>query len=314
MRNETGGDDSRCVMPGRSVGSSDPVVDRLREIGRELPDLREAADAYEAILTLLRQADLHTARISMTPEQARRKMEEGFPLLHGLDLEVDLKGTQALMLRLAGSLENCGNNSNARQIRMAIEEDRLDVGSLLSKTPSDERGGSSARHQGLDSGLLLTIAENALKPSFHAWRRQLTPLPEGIHWQRGECFMCGATPIFGELRDNNLVKHLRCGRCGADWQFRRLQCLYCGNEDHRTLGILYNQDPREKNRVEACEMCKGYLKIITTFAPTPPELLPAEDLATLHLDYAAQKHGYIRGKIHRSERESEITQRDTTSA
>lgn len=87
----------------------------------------------------------------------------------------------------------------------------------------------------------------------------------------------------------------------------RLQCLYCGNEDHRTLSILYNEDPRESNRVEACEKCKGYLKVITTFSQTPPESLQAEDLATLHLDYAAQKRGCIRGEIYRSEGESEIT-------
>ena len=305
--NETGGEALRGVMPGRSVGSSGPVVDRLREIGRKLPDLREAAAAYEAILPLLIDANLRMAPISMTPEQVHRKMEEGLPLLHGLDLEVDLKGTQALMIRIAGALENCGKNDNARQIRMAIEEDRLDAGCLLSQIASGWSGGSSAHNQDLDSGLLMTIAENALKPAFHAWRRQLTPLSEGAHWQRGECFVCGATPIFGELRDNNLMKHLRCGRCGADWQFRRLQCLYCGNEDHRTLSILYNEDPHEKNRVEACEKCKGYLKVITTFSPTPSGLLQAEDLATLPLDYAAQKRGYIRGEIHRSEGKSEIT-------
>jgi len=307
LSSETEGKDLLGVMPGRSVGSSAPVVDRLREIGRELPDLREAAAAYEAILLLLIDADLHTAPICVTPDQARMNMGKGLPLLNGLDLEVDLKGTRALMLRIAGALENCGENSNARQIRMAIEEDRLDAGRLLSQIASGGSGGSVAYHQDLDSGLLRAIAENALKPAFHAWRRQLTPLSEEINWNRGECFVCGATPILGELRDNNLDKHLRCGRCGADWQFRRLQCLYCGNEDHRTLSTLYNEDPHEKNRVEACEKCKGYLKVIITFSPTPPELLQAEDLATLHLDYAAQKLGYIRLEIYRSDGESEIT-------
>jgi len=36
---------------------------------------------------------------------------------------------------------------------------------------------------------------------------------------------------------------------------------------------------------------QGYLKVIVSFTPTPADLLPIEDLATLHLDYIAQAHG-----------------------
>jgi formate dehydrogenase maturation protein FdhE len=46
--------------------------------------------------------------------------------------------------------------------------------------------------------------------------------------------------------------------------------------------------------VEVCNQCRGYLKVIVSFTPTPPQLLPVEDLATLHLDYIAEKHGYAR--------------------
>ena len=47
-------------------------------------------------------------------------------------------------------------------------------------------------------------------------------------------------------------------------------------------------------RVEVCDKCNGYLKVVFSFAPTPPEMLPVEDLATLHLDYIAQGRGYAR--------------------
>jgi formate dehydrogenase maturation protein FdhE len=43
-----------------------------------------------------------------------------------------------------------------------------------------------------------------------------------------------------------------------------------------------------------CDNCHGYLKVITSFGPTPPEMLIVEDLATLHLDYIAQERGYER--------------------
>jgi len=71
--------------------------------------------------------------------------------------------------------------------------------------------------------------------------------------------VCGSTATLGELQDNDQIKHLRCGQCGAEWHFNRLQCLYFGNMDHATQQILsmagcYSQ------RVEACDMCGGYLR------------------------------------------------------
>ena len=45
-------------------------------------------------------------------------------------------------------------------------------------------------------------------------------------------------------------------------------------------------------RVEACDRCRGYVKAIDAFDPTPPEMLAAEDLATLHLDAAARSRGF----------------------
>jgi FdhE protein len=146
----------------------------------------------------------------------------------------------------------------------------------------------------LDGGLLWTLLQNALKPALHAWRRQLSPLLGGIPWNRGNCPICGAVCLLGELRGNHLAKHLRCGRCGADWPYRRLQCLYCGNEDSQSLGYLSEGQDDSAMRVEVCDKCLGYLKVIVSFDPTPANLLPIEDLATLHLDYLALKRGYAR--------------------
>jgi len=70
--------------------------------------------------------------------------------------------------------------------------------------------------------------------------------------------------------------------------------MYCGNENHNTLGYFYPENQCERLRVEVCEKCRGYIKVITTFSPTPPEMPPVEDLATLQLDYIAQEKGYKR--------------------
>jgi len=149
-----------------------------------------------------------------------------------------------------------------------------------------------AMTQTLDPELLWTIAKFSIKPAYFAFFNQVGHFVDDINWDKGICPVCGAMATLGELRDNNLIKYLRCGRCGAGWRINRLQCHHCQNEDHRTLSVLYNDEKPGNIRLEVCEKCKGYLKVITTFSPIAPEMIAVEDLATLNLDYAAQRAGY----------------------
>jgi FdhE protein len=283
-------------MTFSAIDPVDPIVQRLRILVQDAPELKDAAVFYEAILPLLRDADLHVGAVSITSDQARAKMEKGLPLLHDIDLEFDEQAVSGLMLQLVRSIETAGEQESAHRVRIALEKGALDVGGLVLHMADGERAlvASAAAGLCLDPGLVCTLTQNALKPALHAWCGQLTPIAEGMPWERGQCFICGAGAALGELQENNLVKHLRCGQCGADWVFPRLQCMYCGNEDHNTLGYLYTEKQREKMRVEVCNKCNGYLKVISSFAPTPPEMLAIEDLATVHLDYIAQEKGYER--------------------
>ncbi|HEX8948403.1 MAG TPA: formate dehydrogenase accessory protein FdhE, partial [Dissulfurispiraceae bacterium] len=156
---------------------------------------------------------------------------------------------------------------------------------------------ATAKGFGLDPGLLRTLAQNALKPALRAWAGQLTPMVEGVPWQSGICFICGASATLGELQGNDQEKHLRCGQCGADWIFHRLRCVHCGNENHTTLGCLSPEGRQERMRIETCERCKGYLKVTSSFTPVPPEMITVEDLATLQLDFIAQERGYTREPV-----------------
>ncbi|MHB8880710.1 MAG: formate dehydrogenase accessory protein FdhE [Thermodesulfovibrionales bacterium] len=273
------------------------IVKRLRTIVKEAPHLDEAAQLYEAMLPLLADADLDPSPVSMTPDQAREKMGKGIPLLRDLDVGLNVDAVRGLMSDLARALEAKGRSKDAyHRLRMALEKETLEAGDLLSHILAGEydQVASAAGALDLDPGLLLSLAQNALKPALRTWCRQLTPLAEGIPWQKEFCFVCGAGVLLAELQGNEQAMHLRCGQCGADWPHRRLSCVHCGNEDHRTLGYLYAGAQRDKMRAEVCDKCKGYIKVIATFAPTPAGLLTAEDLATLHLDYIAEEHGYCR--------------------
>jgi len=272
----------------------DPLERRLGALVLEWPDLGVAADVYRATLPLLRSAGPIAASIPLTEDQARRKLANGEFLLHGAPLVFDHGAARELMLGLARNLEEVGL-VGISPIRSALEGDRLIPGELLGHVADGEYPLLAARaeEQALDPALLWTLAQSALKPTLRAWCGELAPL---VHtagaWEKERCFICGAPASLGELQGNEQARHLRCGQCGADWPIRRLQCIYCENEDTSLLGILYPEGRRENVRVEVCDVCHGYLKVVARFAPCSPEELAVEDLSTLYLDLLAQGRGY----------------------
>ena len=48
----------------------------------------------------------------------------------------------------------------------------------------------------------------------------------------------------------------------------------------------------EREKIEVCDHCHGYLKTIRTFGPIPAEQVVLQDLATVGLDVAAVERGY----------------------
>jgi len=279
-------------------GDAEAAVSRLRKLQSSSPGLKGPALAYEVILPLLKGADLKAAPVSMSASEAVEKMGNGLFLLDDLELELDIEAFRSLMVRLAGALEELGPEryhlaSAAGEIRKKLEDGSFDISGFLMLLFGDE--GPADIPAELDMDLLVTLGRNALRPALREWHRQLAPLVEPTEWGKCFCFVCGAGATLAELRGNNQSRHLRCGQCGADWPVPRLQCIYCGNDDHRSLGFLYAESHNDPARVEVCDACGGYVKVIASFDPLPPDMLAVEDLATVGLDIIAADKGYQRG-------------------
>jgi ribosomal protein L37E len=265
--------------------------------------------------------------LAITPVEARMKLERGSFLLEGEELCFDEWTARDLLIQLARSLESMPDHvetsehwlwirverrrkprpegpsdvsdqdlraTSARQIRLLLERGELEAGALLTRAAAGDQSFiiALANDLSLDAGILWALARYALIPALYTWRAQLSPIVAGHGWEKDYCYVCGADATLGELIGDEQVKHLRCVRCGADWNVRRLLCVHCGNEDHRTQSFLYPDGMRELYRVEVCDNCKGHLKLITCFESIPPEQLIVQDLDTLHLDLIAQQHGY----------------------
>lgn len=314
-------------MLTRPATTQDPLVQHLRTLAQTMPDLREAAEIYAAILPLLRDRVQLALPVAMTPAEARMKLQRGSFLLEGEELDFDEWSARDLLIQLARSLESVPDHmeasehwlwirverrrkprsegpfdsndqdlraTSARQIRLLLERGELEAGVLLARAAASDQSFviALANDLNLDAGILWMLARYALIPALYTWRAQLSPLVSGHEWEKDYCYICGSDASLSELVGNEQARHLRCARCGASWSVRRLLCVHCGNEDHRTMSYLYPDGMREQHRVQVCDKCKRHLKVITSFDSIRPEQLIIQDLATLHLDLIAHQHGY----------------------
>jgi FdhE protein len=302
------------------------AMKRLDDLVKRKPELGEAAAFYRAIIPLLRQAQAAVPPFVLDPALAQQKIDAGRPLLVGEELPLDGEATADLFVGLCQVVENSPagqsragwslfkrgsagggepaangkeaalRSAAARQIRQAVAAGRLDLEEVWAAVAG---GGEQqlevvASHLQLDPGLLRVLAENSLKPAFRAWAENLQPVVDLSHWLRfgRGCPMCGNSPTLSEIQGKEGERRLRCGRCGAGWYYPRFQCAFCHTQGHKTLGYLAIEGEEEKYRLQTCDVCRGYLKMVVTYDPIPVELLAVEDLATLHLDGVAREHGF----------------------
>src|SRR5579864_5056855 len=77
------------------------------------------------------------------------------------------------------------------------------------------------------------------------------------------CPFCNRKSSFGVLRQmgDGAARSLVCSFCLAEWEFRRIVCPGCGEENNKKL-VVFTADEFPCVRVEGCDSCKTYLKTI----------------------------------------------------
>lgn len=131
-------------------------------------------------------------------------------------------------------------------------------------------------------------------------RALLQPFAEGLA-RRGKpekqstesrCPFCNSPPVTGVLRGEGegAKRSLICSLCATEWQFRRIVCPGCGEEDRDRLPV-YLAETIDFVRVDACDTCRTYIKSVdlTKDGHAVPVV---DEMATLALTVWAEEHGY----------------------
>jgi len=111
---------------------------------------------------------------------------------------------------------------------------------------------------------------------------------------RGSCPLCDGLPQVGILRPegDGARRSLLCAFCGAEWEYRRILCPSCGEEDEKKL-CVYAAKEFDYLRVEACDSCKIY--IVTVDLTKDGHAVPlVDELAALPLSLWAGEQGYTK--------------------
>lgn len=108
------------------------------------------------------------------------------------------------------------------------------------------------------------------------------------------CPFCNARPAVAVLRGegDGAKRWLLCSLCATEWQYRRVLCPNCGQENKEQLPI-YTAADFEHVRVEACDTCKTYIKSVdlTRDGHAVPVV---DELGTVALNLWADEHGYTK--------------------
>jgi FdhE protein len=108
------------------------------------------------------------------------------------------------------------------------------------------------------------------------------------------CPFCKRKPGLGVLRPlgDGGQRSLLCSFCLAEWEFRRIVCPGCGEENHAKLPV-YTSEELKHVRVEACDSCRTYIKTVDLTKSGLGEPI-VDEMAALPLDLWAQKQGYTK--------------------
>ncbi len=225
-----------------------------------------------------------------------QKMEGGLPLVDMTGKKYDLSRPKAYFQSLVDIAEK-RMPAAAEKVREFIAHEDFDWESVTRASfnggedvPVKELKGEAQDEEYLD--LLDLFIEESLRPELEAVAEKYGDAVRKAGWREGYCPICGKEPKIGEIRESEDGKrYLFCHQCGYKWNFRRIKCPFCGNEEQHSLAY-FAVEGEERYRVDVCNKCRRYIKIVEVTKSAGEANLDVEDIATLHLDMLAYEEGY----------------------
>jgi FdhE protein len=259
------------------------------------PHYTELLEILEEILILREEYRRRMTREIFPVEKKfiTAKMAGGLPLVDFSSVNFDLAEPRDYFLALLEIAEKRSPGETGEMARK-IGDGEISFNDLIyeSFNPLPQEEEAAADEEGEDSfDLVELFIEESLRPALEKVVEVYGDTVAKMDWSEGYCPICGREPKIGEIRDEEGTRYLFCNQCGFEWCYRRIKCPFCGNEEQQTLAYFTIEED-DRYRVDVCNECKRYIKIVDFRNTREKPDMDVEDIATLHLDMLANDEGY----------------------
>ncbi|MFH0846479.1 MAG: formate dehydrogenase accessory protein FdhE [Chloroflexota bacterium] len=230
---------------------------------------------------------------SVSKESARRRLEQGLPLIDVSKLHFDEASLHRLLKKISGVFARHTGETGASFAWLDRSDTKLAelVGAFLAGDEEFFKELSTELKR--EAGEVVFVARLLAQPWLRRLARSLSSKVGVDTVRTGSCPVCGGSPLMARLRPEDGRILLECSICATQWTYNRLKCPSCGNEDVATLGCFFTES-EPGYRVDKCDKCRRYVKTVDERGKQDEELkaLAVLDVATLYLDMLAEKEGY----------------------
>jgi len=282
------------------------MVATLRKSLKTIEDYKSASPHYTELLDIM--ADILILRkqyrnsmkesiFSVDENLITKKIEGGLPLIDFIGKEYDLTRPKEYFNSLISIAEK-RMPEIAQNVIDIIKSNQFDWEKMIHA--SFDRKGEETNAQGFPAvretedsiDLIDLFAEESLRPELESVAEKYKEIIAKSKWSEGYCPVCGKEPKIGEIRkDEDGKRYLFCHQCGCKWNFSRIKCPFCGNDEQHSLAY-FEVEGDERYRVDVCNKCRRYIKTVEFPKSSEEPDLDVEDIATLHLDMIAFDEGY----------------------
>ncbi|MCD6154014.1 MAG: formate dehydrogenase accessory protein FdhE [Syntrophobacterales bacterium] len=269
------------------------TLETIEKYKNKSPHYEEFFKILEEILILREnyRQDFKGDIFQVNESHIMQKLSGGLPLVDFSRNNFDLSKPKEYFFNLL-EIARKRSPGETEKIIQDLEDGSLDYETLvydsfIHQTDKEASGGDDEKL----FDLLDLFVEESLRPALEILADKYRNAIKESQWSEGYCPVCGKEPKIGELKEEEGFRYLFCNQCGLEWNYRRVKCPFCGNEDQQTLAY-FTVENEEKYRVDVCNKCKRYIKIVDFRKTREKANLDVEDIATLHLDVLANEEGY----------------------
>lgn len=273
------------------------LEERIVWFREKRPGYSRILDFYEAVWELQNES---FSRIGIEPVyisdgEKESRLHQGLPLLNTKDFRLDIAASKELFKAIAQLGPKAPADLTRKLLRISegVADETIDWNALFQSFPEKEFLKATADRLALDLPALSFIVRASLEPSLRA---NAIPFKSAFGldvWSKGSCPVCGSYPRMLALRDQTGKRYAFCSFCGFEWRIPRLLCPFCDDAGRDSLRYLFS-DEGPGYRIDVCDCCRNYIKVLdlreNAYEPFPP----LEDLMTIHLDLLAEREGFKR--------------------